>query len=171
MRHCSNCGRREQACVLHGRRSTGASSGVRKGGSGPASAHRIANQFLWKHYQFLQDGKHYRWAADIQPSAHLTKQMEGGKLRVNTSSLCPPMLFVGIPHLVHGCDTCAVVVLMWCTRSQHKGWWKPKVDVLQLKWCGPCPRLSLLLRANAPEDVVGLHPLPPECCHTRWIAQ
>lgn len=42
-------------------------------------------------------------------SACFTKQMEGGKSRVNISSLCPSMLLVGISQLVRGCDTCCHV--------------------------------------------------------------
>lgn len=119
-------------CVLLGRIGTGTSSGGSKGGSGPAAAHRIANQFHWKYYQFLQDWKHHWWAADTQPSACLTKQMEGGKLRVNISSLCPSVLLVGISQLVRGCDTCCCVSdVMY----QVMGWWNLN--------CGcavaPCP--------------------------------
>lgn len=106
--------------VVHGRSSTGASLGGSKGGSGPASAHRIANQFHWKYYQFLQNWKHYWWAADTQPSACLTKQMEGAKLRVNVSSLRPSVSIVGVPYWCVDV-TLAVMFLMWCTRSEVDG--------------------------------------------------
>lgn len=53
------------------------------------------------------------------------------------------MLFAGVPQLMHGCDTYAVVFLMCYTRSWHKSWWKPEVDVLWWNGMVPaCPSLS-----------------------------